>query len=987
LFLIYGVAGIGKSELVYEVIREIRTLPAWSDAVPLLVDVGAGTTTSRILAQLLAATGAGAEPRRGQATEQEHFNEQLQVVANALEARPYLLFVDDVHHLSAGPVAEALAYLSRRVSKSRLFVASRVELQLPPHAPPPVVTTLGPLEPSAAEQMMKSLAERMQLPPCDAQQLMSASHGSPFYIRRMLSGRTGNADSVTDSLGELEAPQRHLLLTAAVTSHRPSSTLLRRKWSSGETSDPISALEQRFLLDVSDDRVVVHDLIREAVLGAASPSQLASAHADAAELCLAELGSAAAPSLLLAVDAIEHFMAANKPDQAWGVVVRWHSALATAGSDHLLREPLEQLREALPNQRIAIDLIVARNLVRASMIAAAHDVLERVGSDRTDSEDAHYCLLAGELALRDGDFAGAETLFQRAAERTPDETVRFQAQLQLANAAVFASDGARARDILDGALSALASPTPRQRGRWGWMRSISLMFDESFECGAEQARKSRLALEGAGLDDLSSRLAMVETLSCIESDQMGRAREAAALIEQAGARRRVAALYRSLVDYANGEVRKACTALREAHEYLSSHGDIINAYLAGYYGSCALAAIGELGAAQGLAARSARLAEQAHLGNPAAQAVALQALLAAEALQCDRAHELAAKALESKHIGPRSRARAHCAHAHAYTIQGDVTQGLEHIALAREQVQSPDMAAARAAIDAEHAGVELVGGNRDRAVELAEAAVDHYKKRSRHYESARAQLFLAATYFARGRRSDIVLSQQALDSAKELGKQGELRSVLVGCAILSAALARRDHSLAEANELLAEALRGLDPERGSVYADTLLAAIEGGVAARAVPGIVALLAHLGFVEAVDRYIVDAHGRRAATDKDMTRERGARQLFVDEVRATIAAGDGAVEISGRPMQSTLLSVLIQARGDEVSADTLYKRVWGVSEYHPLQHRNALYVSINRLRKSLRPAFPDSEVIERAPGGWRLADGIDACVAVAAHPRSS
>jgi hypothetical protein len=239
---------------------------------------------------------------------------------------------------------------------------------------------------------------------------------------------------------------------------------------------------------------------------------------------------------------------------------------------------------------------------------------------------------------------------------------------------------------------------------------------------------------------------------------------------------------------------------------------------------------------------------------------------------------------------------------------------------------------------------------------------------------------------ARGRRTDVFYAERTVAEARELADAGRLRAMQVGCAILSAALARRGHRDRAARELLADALRELDPERGSLYAGTLLAAIDGGVAARAVPGAVALLAHLGFSETVDCYLVDQHGRRAATDKDVARERELRELFVDEVRGVIVARRGAREIGGRPMLCALLSVLVQARGEPVSPETLYRHVWGVTEYHPLRHRNALYVAINRLRSCLRTALPEREVIERASTGWRLADGVDACAAVAVRKQT-
>ena len=143
----------------------------------------------------------------------------------------------------------------------------------------------------------------------------------------------------------------------------------------------------------------------------------------------------------------------------------------------------------------------------------------------------------------------------------------------------------------------------------------------------------------------------------------------------------------------------------------------------------------------------------------------------------------------------------------------------------------------------------------------------------------------------------------------------------------------------------------------------------------------ALLAHLGFTDAVDCYLLDRHGRRAASDQDLARERASRELFVDERHDVIVARGGAAEVRGRPMLCALLSALVQARGRPVAPDALYRQVWQVAEYHPLHHRNALYVAINRLRASLREVLPERDVIERTRGGWRVIDQVDVCVALA------
>lgn len=124
-------------------------------------------------------------------------------------------------------------------------------------------------------------------------------------------------------------------------------------------------------------------------------------------------------------------------------------------------------------------------------------------------------------------------------------------------------------------------------------------------------------------------------------------------------------------------------------------------------------------------------------------------------------------------------------------------------------------------------------------------------------------------------------------------------------------------------------------------------------------------------------LVDRAGRRRVSRDALARDREHRDLFVDAVRCVIVAGERTE--AGKPTSARILARLIAAQGQCVPADALYREVWGAAEYHPLRHRNTLYVAINRLRKLLHRMLEGREVIETTPAGWRIADDVDACVA--------
>jgi hypothetical protein len=98
------------------------------------------------------------------------------------------------------------------------------------------------------------------------------------------------------------------------------------------------------------------------------------------------------------------------------------------------------------------------------------------------------------------------------------------------------------------------------------------------------------------------------------------------------------------------------------------------------------------------------------------------------------------------------------------------------------------------------------------------------------------------------------------------------------------------------------------------------------------------------------------------------------VIVDTDNSVLTSRHGAVK--GRPVLCALLACLIDGNGRLIPAETLYCTVWGANEYHPLRHRNTLYVTMNRLRQALAELCPghDGEFIETRPAGWRVADGF-------------
>jgi hypothetical protein len=145
------------------------------------------------------------------------------------------------------------------------------------------------------------------------------------------------------------------------------------------------------------------------------------------------------------------------------------------------------------------------------------------------------------------------------------------------------------------------------------------------------------------------------------------------------------------------------------------------------------------------------------------------------------------------------------------------------------------------------------------------------------------------------------------------------------------------------------------------------------------PGVRAVLSSLGLVAGARHRVTTRAGSRVVVDAELERVRAGHVIIVEPSRAaiTVTMPGGELRIDrGRPLACELLAALVEAQGQPVTAEQLFLGVWGGHEYHPLRHRNTVYVAVKRLRQTLRALLDDDrELIETTAAGWRLIDGLD------------
>jgi DNA-binding response OmpR family regulator/tetratricopeptide (TPR) repeat protein len=1033
LFLVYGVGGIGKSELVYKAIEDARQTPRWRAAEPLLIPVRAGLTVEHVLAQLRLALDLALPAELPQARSAT-LDDDLAEIAHALEARPWLVFLDDVHHLDLDQAAHVLGYLSRHVRESRIFAASRIEVPLPPDGPTPAVLRIAPLDAEATAAMVAELARRLGIEGPDATEVFARSGGSPFFVQRLLAGDAGQVESSLErSLRELAAPLRELLLLVAVlrsrigrdelaAAHRAAAASATvgdagpgRETGPGANSEAniepspeanidakidaspeanidaspeanidaspeanidtwIRDLGRRFLIDVSRDAVMMHDLVRDALMRLASTAEQTAAHAHAARLYERRFHGDPARHAWDALEAVHHLIRADRANAAWAFAASSYPSIAAAGLDHLLIDTLVALRDALAEHRPDMDLLRARILLRRSQVAEAATILASMPRNDDGPTAFRHAMLAGEIAQRQGRLDQAEALFGRAEQSAETSSRKLQAALQRGFVLALRGHNQQARDVAGAALARIENVSARDRGRHDWLISVSYQLEERFEEATDAAAQGRAALAGSGADDLELMLALLEMHGRTECNDVKTARRlldevVARAVEAGRLRAPVVEFHRGVVLAAEGDMRAARATLESSSTHLRGHADHMLAVMAGYYFARALVAQGQAVEAVRLTEHMNDVARAAGLATLVSNSMAMraEALLAAGRLR--QAKKQALLVLQNPRVQSNARWGAQATLMRCLAIEGDLAGAREVHARATAEGRERH----RLAAQLERATIETLIGDANAAVAAGLEAWQGFAAQGQRWREATAAATLSAALVVRGRATDLAAVDEPLARAEDLAGRGGYPLVRAISAMVRASLLARAGDRQAGIALLMDTARAISAAGDGPEVIVLQAGLEES--APVPPGLRALARRLG-LSAGPRYrLADRAGVRTATEQDVEHQRQNRELVVEPARAMITVRGGESE-SGRPLTCELLARLIEGQGQVVAADALFRDVWGGRDYHPLRHRNTVYVAVKRLRQTLRKLLGERNVIETAAGGWRMADDIDA-----------
>jgi hypothetical protein len=478
--LVYGVPGIGKSEFVYRLIDELREDPEWRRARPVLLQAQRGQSTASLVTLLrLALEGSrrsplhpGAAPRSHASSDGDNPSAQaLAGLVHALELRPHLVFLDDAHHLEEDALLALLGYLSRRVSRSRILVASRVELPLSPQGPLPAVIRLPPLGAQETAALASQLADRLGLEPLP-RDVFAVTRGSPYHVQRALMRSRGlpigGEDPLLVTLRGLSPAARRMLLLCRVLQGRMGELLEAGLAARGspelpelpELLDAQWELGRYFL--VQAPRYSVHDLVWEAVAPAFSPEEHAQAHRTAARLCLWRPATEHGPRPLDVLAAMQHLLACGDGAAAWSIFSSSRRLLTAPALEPLTFAVLAELQQSCPERAEDVVIFCAQLLLRQARSGEARARLEALRRERGERLElgGQALRLLGHAVARAGELGEAAELLHAACRAQPGDPA---ARLERAwIAALQGQHGLAARDLAEAAAAAVS---PLSRGR------------------------------------------------------------------------------------------------------------------------------------------------------------------------------------------------------------------------------------------------------------------------------------------------------------------------------------------------------------------------------------------------------------------------------------------------------------------------------------------------------------------------------------------
>jgi len=101
--------------------------------------------------------------------------------------------------------------------------------------------------------------------------------------------------------------------------------------------------------------------------------------------------------------------------------------------------------------------------------------------------------------------------------------------------------------------------------------------------------------------------------------------------------------------------------------------------------------------------------------------------------------------------------------------------------------------------------------------------------------------------------------------------------------------------------------------------------------------------------------------------------GSFDLMVDMSRQRVLVRGKEVELQGKVTLIRILATLIRSGGESLRIDELFSRAWG-RRFNRSYDSNTVYVQVCALRRLLKDAAPETEIISTSVLGYKMSPGL-------------
>jgi tetratricopeptide (TPR) repeat protein len=971
---VYGAAGVGKTVLVKSALAGSAETSAIPDVVHISLE---GVAEAREAVERSARAMGVARPARSGSEDDD--------LVRLFATKAATLVWDDLVLETSVKLAPLVARFASQRGPSRLVLVSRrfvnakeVGLRAP-------VFEVKPLEGSAAVELVHAVeaARGRTL----AEDVARATGGNPRLIQLALAGDVLGARIAGDATDVLRrtieermrgAQATVLALLSAAGVPLDVAEVARAAGKGGDAA--IDELRRHLVVVREGARVSVAapaiDLVRELVgdVPAATWKALAKI---AARILAASPNDGAA--LLVAARA---YVETGAPADALAVLKRHPLARASADLAGLERV-LRAIAAESASQRLDALRLLAREQLRAGDYEAARRTLDDLPKPRTREDAERAALLRAECHVRAGEPEAAQRALDELAPRRGGALLGPAFALAQTQLAILRGELSEARALAE-RLAPQTASSPALEARRAVAMAASWLYEERYERTHEWVTHARAALRSAGMP-LEPVVTILDVHSLLGLGLVERAEE---VIEREARGRPSGPMLEVALLVRRGEARRALELGDVALAALGQRTDLLFRSVVARDLARAAMAIGDLG-------RAAKLLRLTEAGADEPGLAALRPICDAEDARLALARGDHGRAIE---MIERAAAKIPSPFVE---IDREVIRGR----VPRAKDDAPAIVRAYAALRGAEGAI--VTGALAEAVEMAESAAQFHLDSGLHHEAARAQLALAEALARLGLHSAPVERPAAKDKKRkgEAGENGvasasrdELLAraeravdacvsiamprgyamIVVGASLVRAAVCEARGDLDAATSAIGDALRAAGDKADASLLDAArrtgaISVVDLGARSVARGPWAPMIERLGLSRPAD--VVWRIGPRAwlRSATDPPPEKIACVVEVDTRR--VRADDGR-SLSLPQQRIALLCALAEAGAEGATLEELFARVWR-GTFHPLRHRNTVYVALARLKDSLEP-FAGYVTIAHDGERYRLAG--DAPVAV-------